>query len=148
MFKIRNSNLKDKKKITELYYELYPKRKKILKNKLIPIQNFNTKTIVFIAEENKKVVGFCWANFIEYGLSKFGYIEELFVRKDYRNKGIGRTLVKEMQKKFKKLKVDALFVTTEKDNIEAMKLYKKLDFKICKGPWFFWTYKNEFKKRR
>jgi len=143
--KIRKAKLKDKKEISELYYQLYPKRKR---KGIIPIEKFNAKTILLVAEENKEIAGFCWANFINHGFSKFCYIEELFVRKKSRNKRIGRSLVKSIMKIMKKLKVDALFVTTGRKNKNAIKLYKKLGFKITKGYWFYWTYKRKYFRRR
>jgi len=134
--KIRNATIKDKKDITNLYHELYPGRKI---KKLLPIEKTKFKSFIFVAEENKQIVGFIWANFIQYAFSKFGYIEELFVKKQFRSKGIGRSLVKTIMKKFKDLKVAAVFVTTEKENKEAIELYQKLGFKLCKGPWFYWN---------
>lgn len=141
--KIRNATLKDKAKISELYYELHPERKP---KKLVPIEKSKFKNILLVAEENKQLTGFIWANFIQYGFSKFGYIEELFVKKEFRNKRIGRSLVKSIMKRFEDLKVAAVFVTTEKENKEAISLYQKLGFKLCKGPWFYWNPKKKLRK--
>jgi len=141
--KIRKAKLKDKKQITELYYQLYPKRKR---KGIIPIEKFNAKSSLLVAEKKKKIVGFIWATFINYGFSKFGYIEELFIKKEFRNKGIGTSLVKNIMKKIKKEKVAVLFVTTGKKNKKAIKLYKNLGFKVTGGYWFYWTYKKRRKK--
>jgi len=143
--KIRNVTKRDQKKITELYHQLYPERKQ---KRTIPIKKFNAKSFILVAEEKKKIVGFTWVTFISYGISRFGYIEELFVKKDFRNRGIGTSLVKKTMKKMKKLKVDALFVTTGRKNKNAIKLYKDLGFKITKGYWFHWTYKRKYLRRR
>jgi len=134
--KIREARLKDQKDITELYYQLYPKRRQ---KRSLPIKKFNAKSFLLVAEKKKKIIGFIWSTFINYGTSKFGYIEELFVKKEFRNKGIGTTLVKNIMKKMKKLKIAALFVTTEKENREAIKLYRNLGFKKCKGSWLYWN---------
>jgi ribosomal protein S18 acetylase RimI-like enzyme len=140
--KIRNAKSKDRKKITKLYLELYPRWKKQIKNKTIPLE-VKAKKIILIAEDKKDVLGFCWANLIIYGISRFGYIEELFVRKDFRNEGIGTALVKKVMKEMKKLKVAALFVTTERKNKDAIKLYKNLGFRGDGGPWFYWNPKKK-----
>jgi len=134
--KIRNATLKDKAKISKLYYELYPKRRP---KKLIPIEKSKFKKILLIAEENKQETGFIWSTFVQYGISKFGYIEDLYVKKEFRNKGIAGSLVKSTMKKFKELKVETVFVSTKKENKNAIKLYKKLGFKLSKGPWFYWS---------
>lgn len=141
--KIRNATIKDKKDITNLYCELYPDRKI---KKLLSIEKTKFKSFILVAEVGKQIVGFIWANFVQYGFSKFGYIEELFVKKEFRNKGIGRSLVKAIMKKFKDLKVAAVFVTTEKENKEVISLYKKLSFKLSKGPWFYWNPKEDLPK--
>jgi len=122
-----------------------PERKR---KRIIQIEKFNAKNFLLVAEENKRVIGFIWATFINYGFSRFGYIEELFVKNEFRNKGIGTALVKNIMKIMKKLKVDALFVTTEKRYKDAIKLYKNLEFRMCKGPWFVWTYKRKCLLRR
>tara|TARA_Y100000031_G_C8161461_1_gene357214 strand:- start:502 stop:915 length:414 start_codon:yes stop_codon:yes gene_type:complete len=134
--KIRNATIKDKVNISRLYYELYPKKKP---KKIIPINKLKFKNILLVAEEKRKIIGFVWANFIQYGFSKFGYIEELFINKKFRKSGIASSLIKSALKKFRNLKVEVVFVTAEKENKKAIKLYKKLKFKVCKGLWFYWS---------
>jgi ribosomal-protein-alanine N-acetyltransferase len=146
--RIRNFTKKDKKIVSELYYELHPIEEKEKKRKglLVPVEKSKLKTILLVAEENSRVVGFIWGNLIIYGFFRYGTIEELFVKKEFRNKGIGRSLVKQIMKRFKNFKVKVVFVTTEKENKEAIDLYKKLGFKLCKGPWFYWNPKEGIPK--
>ncbi len=81
--KIRNATKKNKKNISELYYELHLLEEKENKEKglLVPIEKSKIKIIILVAEENKKVVGFIWAHFIQYGFFKYGTIDEFFVKK-------------------------------------------------------------------
>ena len=81
--KIRNATKKDKRSISELYYELHPVEKRENKEKglLVPIEKSKIKPILLVAEENKQIVGFKWAHFIQYGFFKYGTIDELFVKK-------------------------------------------------------------------
>ena len=143
--RIRNFTQKDKKIISELYYELHPieEKEKRKKGLLVPVEKSRLKTILLVAEENNRVEGFIWGNLIVYGFFRYGTIEELFVKKEFRNKGIGRSLVKEIMKQFKNFKVKAVLVATDKENKEAIELYKKLGFKLCKGPWFYWSPKKK-----
>jgi ribosomal protein S18 acetylase RimI-like enzyme len=142
--KIRKATSRDRKKLTEFYVGLYPHWKKKVKNKKVPL-SAGIKTIVLVAEIDKEVVGFCWANFVKFGLSKFGYIEDLFVDKKFRNKGIGTSLVKKAMKEMKKMKVNAVFVATGKKNKKSIKIYKSLGFKQDKNYWLwlYWTYKEK-----
>ena len=133
--RIRNFTQKDKKIISELYYELHPieEKEKRKKGLLVPVEKSRLKTILLVAEENNRVEGFIQGNLIVYEFFRYDTIEELFVKKEFKNKGIERSLVKEIMKQFKNFKVK-VFVTTDKENKEAIELYKKLGFKLCKGP--------------
>jgi len=131
--KIRRAVRKDQKSISKLYNLLYPHKKK----KLLPLKS-RIKSLIYLADVNKQVVGFIWANFIQYGISRFGYIDELFVKKEFRNQGIGRRLVRIVLKDLKKMNTDAVFVTTEKQARTAIDMYKKVGFKKCKGLWFYY----------
>lgn len=132
---IRKAQLKDKKAISDLYYQLYPHHKG--PKKLIPIEKFQAKSLLFVAEKNNKVVGFIWGTFINYGISRYGYIDEIFVKQEFRGKEIGSSLIKRILEEFKKLKVWSLFVSIEKRDKKVLSFYRKLGFKPCKGLWFY-----------
>jgi len=132
---IRKAQAKDKKAISDLYYQLYPRHKG--PKKLIPIEKFQAKSLLFVAEKNNKVVGFIWGTFINYGISRYGYIDELFVKQEFRGKEIGSSLIKRILEEFKKLKAWSLFVSIEKRDKKVLSFYRKLGFKPCKGFWFY-----------
>jgi len=134
---IRKAKLADKVEITRLYHKLYPERKRYLKE-LLPIEKFNAKSLFFVSEEKKSIVGFIWSTFINYGNSRVGYVEDLFVKKEYRNKGIGTSLVRRVIRELKKLKVAVIYVPTEKGRKEAIKIYRNLGFrKDSNQCWFY-----------
>ncbi|MBM4402471.1 MAG: GNAT family N-acetyltransferase, partial [Candidatus Cloacimonetes bacterium] len=139
--KIRSFAPKDKKVVSGLYYALHPVEEKERKEKglLVPVEKSRLETILLVAEEDNQIVGFVWGNLIVYGFFRYGTIEELFVKRELRNRGIGGSLIEAIIKRFERLKVKVVFVTTEKENEEAINLYKKLGFKLCKGPWFYWN---------
>ncbi|MFH1473332.1 MAG: GNAT family N-acetyltransferase [Candidatus Aenigmatarchaeota archaeon] len=138
--KIRNATSKDRKKITELYFGLYPDWKRKVKGK-VPLDT-KVKKIVLLAEDKKDVVGFCWANLIQHGFSKFGYIEDLFVSEGSRKKGVGTMLVKRVVKEMKKKGVAAIFITTSRKNKNAIEFYKKSGFIVDKNVWLYWSRKK------
>lgn len=150
--KIRNATSKDKKEVSKLFYSLYretsepnriytvdleEKKKKIIPFKII------AKNIIVVAEEKKKIIGFCWTVFYSHGNSSFAYIEEIFVDKKYRNKGIGEKLIKETIRKLKKMKIAVVFTTTSKKNKFAQRFYRDVGFKRDDSPWFYWTPKKK-----
>lgn len=132
---IRKAQAKDKKAISDLYYQLYPHHKG--PKKLIPIENFQAKNLLFVAEKNNKIVGFIWGTFVNYGISRYGYIDELFVKQEFRGMKIGESLVRKILEEFKKLKTWALFVSIKKRNKKVVSFYRKSGFKPCKGLWFY-----------
>jgi len=146
--KIRNATKKDKRSISELYYELHPVEEKENKEKglLVPIEKSKIKPILLVAEENKQIVGFIWAHFIQYGFFKYGTIDELFVKKEFRGKGVGSALLKKAIKKLQNFKAKIILVGTEKENKEAIKLYKDVGFELGeRSLWFYWNSKKKVK---
>jgi len=146
--RIRNAAKKDKKGISELYYKLHPVEEKENKEKglLVPIEKSKIKPVLLVAEEDKQIVGFIWAHFIQYGFFKYGTIDELFVKKEFRGKGIGSALLKKAIKKLQNFKVKIILVDTEKENKEAIKLYKNVGFELGKrGLWFYWNPEKKIK---
>lgn len=139
--KIRKAESRDKKAISELYYQLYPKHKG--PKKIIPIEVLEAKSLLFLAEEDEKDVGFIWGTFINYGISKYGYIDELFVKKEFRRKGIATSLVKTILEEFRKLKAWTVFVSTSEENRWVKTFYIKYGFKLCKGPWLYKEIKED-----
>ena len=52
-------------------------------------------------------------------------LDEIYIEKDYRNKKIGTNIIKDILKNN-----DTVYLWVYKDNIKAIKLYKKLGFLI------------------
>lgn len=131
---IKRAEANDRRIISDLYFQLYPKHKGPKRE--IPIEVLKAKSVLFLANEEKEAVGFVWGTFINYGISRYGYIDELFVKKRFRGKGVGNALLKEALKEFKKLKAWTVFVSTTNDK-NIRKFYRKFGFKICRGPWLY-----------
>ena len=146
IIKIQKATKKDKRIISELYYQLHPVEEKENKEKglLVPIEKSKIKPIFLIAKENKQVVGFVWAHLIQYGFFKYGTIDEFYVKKEFRKKGIGSSLLKRVIEKLEKLNPKMILIGTEKRNKEAIKLYQKFGFKLGeKSSWFYWVPKKK-----
>lgn len=118
-----------------MYYRLYPNFKGV-KTEISP-NKILAKNLVFLAEESGEVVGFVWGTFVSYGISKYGYIEELFVKEEHRRKHLGTQLMKRLLEEYKKLEVWALFVMTLEADADVQAFYKSMDFKKSKGLWLY-----------
>ncbi len=82
---------------------------------------------MFIAEMDGHPVGFTdlrvYPEFMHGGLS--AYLHNLFVREEYRGKGIGDALLKRTMEEAKKRGAVAYHISVKKKNIGAIEFYKK-----------------------
>ena len=63
-----------------------------------------------------------------FGTSE-GYIKQVFLKQDYRGKGIGELLIKKAIEHLQKIKVEKIKVNIKEQAREAAKLYAKMHFK-------------------
>lgn len=85
---------------------------------------------LFIAEENKQLVGFLWAERGQlHRIAHTAYIVA-GILKDYRGQGIGTSLFKRLNDWAKQEKIVRLELTVECQNEAAFHLYQKNGFKV------------------
>lgn len=63
-----------------------------------------------------------------FGTSE-GYIKQVFLKKEYRGKGLGWSLLKKALDHLKKVKVEKVKINIKKQAVSAAKLYEKMNFK-------------------
>jgi GNAT superfamily N-acetyltransferase len=96
----------------------------------IPISgNIKGKNVIFVAEEDGEIVGFCWCTIVDRGVDKQGEVAELYVEKEYRDRGIARELVETAKQLFINEQVEVAFAWTHHGNEAAIELYKSAGFK-------------------
>lgn len=123
--KLKQESLKDYSKIAG---------KKIKYNKKGSIQefkehlNFKKGVILFVVDDNE-LISYLMGNFIENAYQKMSYIDDVFVLKNYRNKGIATLLMKEFEKITKLKHYPKIRLGVNTKNASAIELYKKLGFK-------------------
>lgn len=87
----------------------------------------------FIAIDNKKIIGIVLAQYYKplpiSKHSKKGYISNLYVKEEYRKKGIAIKLVKKAEEWLKKNKVSHITLEIHVKNKPALNLYRKFGFK-------------------
>jgi ribosomal protein S18 acetylase RimI-like enzyme len=94
----------------------------------------NKKGIIFIAEENKELLGFACGWIDKKSIHLYtekaeGYFCDLYVKENHRGKGVGKRLAEALMDFFKKNKVKFVTVETHARNETSQKLYKSLGFK-------------------
>jgi ribosomal protein S18 acetylase RimI-like enzyme len=66
------------------------------------------KSLVLVAPEGKELVGFCIAYVTEHRVlheTKFGFISDIFVKGQYRGRGLGTEMIEETKKWFEELHI-------------------------------------------
>ena len=145
MIKIRNTTINDLDVLTNFWleeeklHEKYAniKLRKDAKNRMgnflkKKIKNRNFKAL--IAEENNIAIG-CIHGWVEnsyftYKPYKIGHAGTIFVKKEFRGKGIGKLLMKELIKWFKKNNIKKVSLCVHTKNKKAIKLYERLGFQV------------------
>lgn len=93
--------------------------------------------LCLVAEVDEKIVGAVWTRILCGEVKGYGNIDKktpefaISLYKEYRNKGIGTALMKDMLKLLKKHGYKRASLAVQKDNY-AVGMYKKVGFKIMK----------------
>lgn len=96
--------------------------------------------LILVVEENKELIGYIHGMYYTNPYSKWGYIEDVFVLREFRRKGIASRLIKEFIRILKKRRYNKIRLSVNIDNTRAIKVYKKLGFEMC-----HYDMKKEFK---
>ena len=138
--KIRKANKSDFKQYLELVKKSDKEYSNIIGKKIKTNEKqikksfkefiFSNKKIILLAERNDEILGYLGASFITSDYQRTGYIDYFFVSKKERKKGIGTLLIKEYINYSKKRKMKKVRLGLSIKNKNALKLYKKLGFKL------------------
>lgn len=119
------------------YYEMSNKKIKLsysnLKNKLK--KQFNENLIsrsryLLLAKENKNMLGFLVATKIKNVFQSQGYIDDMYVKKEFRRQGIATKMILEFKKVMAIQKIKKIRLGVDINNDSAIKFYKKMGFQI------------------
>lgn len=102
------------------------------------IEDFGKKDdFCLVAEVGGKIIGAVWARILDGEIKGFGNVDNktpefaISLYKDFRGKGIGTALMKEMLKVLKESGYKQASLAVQKDNY-AFKMYEKLGFRKIK----------------
>ena len=87
---------------------------------------------LFIAEENKELLGVINGRIIKYGVLRWAEIDILYVLKKFRKKGVGKELINKSQKYAREKKCKKIKLEVNKNNKNALRTYEKEGFFISK----------------
>lgn len=128
-FKIENATINDLERIKKYSLEtIIEYAENLSKEEITRIDNYICESVPTLIQEykniiyNKKIIGSFLVRRIEKGL----LLDEIFIVKEYRNKGFGSSIIKDYILNSN----ENIYLWVYKDNINAFNLYKKLNFKI------------------
>jgi len=88
------------------------------------------KEFCIVATIDKKIVGFAIGTIIEKARAawSYGYLSWIGIDKKYQSKGIGRTMVNRLTRKFIEQGARMMMLDTATDNTAAIRFFKKKGF--------------------
>ena len=89
------------------------------------------KGTIMIALKNGKIIGYLIGEIEENPYEKFGYISEVFVKKEHQGEGISTKLKDKFLEVLKERRITLCRIEVNPDN-PALEIYKKWNFKIDK----------------
>lgn len=92
--------------------------------------------VLLVAEAGEGLVGFI----VLHNLITWAFCTGLYVHPRYRKRGIGTSLLSEVEKRLKKQNILSLHLLVEQEDLPAMCFYEKNQFK--KGFHFIWMKKE------
>lgn len=128
-YKLENASIKDIERIKKYKLNtIFEYAKDLDKDDVEKINNYVNKTITKQICEYKNIVlnNIVIGSFLITKNENSLLLDEIFIEKQYRNKGIGTSIIKGVVSKSN----NNVYLWVYKDNIKAIKLYKKLGFLI------------------
>lgn len=95
---------------------------------------FNTDPdFCLVAEENDEILGFALGTTFEKEGSpwKYGYLAWIGVKEDQQNRGIGKRLYRELERRMKEEGVRMVIVDSEADNKDALVFFQRTGFNVA-----------------
>ena len=85
--------------------------------------------IIIVAEDENNLIGYLNGSLLNNIWQESGYIDDLFVTREFKRKGIGTQLIKKFIEYLKVKKIKKCKLGVDIKNINAISLYNKLGFK-------------------
>lgn len=96
---------------------------------LLKAYYFLSKELFLVAKNGNEVIGYS-LGIVQYGYR--GHVVSIAVRKDYRKKGVGLMLLKELEKRFIEYNCTYSYLEVNYKNIPAISFYNKLGYFVVK----------------
>lgn len=98
------------------------------------------ESVIFVAFEGEQALGFTqlYPTFSSVSMKRQWILNDLFVKADARNLGVGKAILQTAQEFIMKLGHKGLLLETTPDNTKAQKLYESLGWKREENCYYYW----------
>lgn len=98
------------------------------------------ESVIFVAFKDGQALGFMqlYPAFSSVSMKRQWILNDLFVKADARNLGVGKTILQTAQEFIMKLGHKGLLLETTPDNTKAQKLYESLGWKREENFYYYW----------
>ncbi|BFH72482.1 ribosomal protein S18-alanine N-acetyltransferase [Sulfurisphaera javensis] len=96
---------------------------------LLKAYYYLSRELFLVAKEGERVLGY------SLGIIQFGYrghVVSIAVKTEFRERGIGKLLLMELERKFREYKCTYSYLEVNYKNIAAIQFYNKLGYKVVK----------------
>jgi N-acetylglutamate synthase-like GNAT family acetyltransferase len=127
---VREMDIKDVDEICEIYSGIIQKPVHPDFNDLIVRHAKRKKDICLVAERKNRVIGFMISYILTlgFGMEKSAWIATLGVKGEYMGQGVGRSLAKNIFKRYKKVGIENVYTSVRWDSPDLLSFFKTLGF--------------------
>jgi N-acetylglutamate synthase-like GNAT family acetyltransferase len=127
---VREMDIKDVDEICEIYSGIIQKPVHPDFNDLIVRHAKRKKDICLVAERKNRVIGFMISYILTlgFGMEKSAWIATLGVQGEYMGQGVGRSLAKNIFKRYKKVGIENVYTSVRWDSPDLLSFFKTLGF--------------------
>ena len=142
---IQKATLTELEPLTELFdlYRMFYKQESDLEGakQFLSERISKDESVAFIALDGKNPLGFVqlYPSFSSVGMKRSWILNDLYVKKEARGKGVGENLLKKAIEFAKETGAKGLFLETTNDNYNAQRLYEKIGFKKEANYFYYYS---------
>ena len=106
------------------------------------LANHPASFVLFVlADDQIAGMSTCFINFSTFNVKPFINIHDLFIDSNHRGKGLGKSLLQQIESIARERQYCKITLEVRDDNHIAQSLYTELGFKDGMPPMYFWTKK-------
>jgi len=142
---IQKVTLTELKQLTELFdlYRMFYKQESDLEGakQFLSERISKDESAAFIALDGENPLGFVqlYPSFSSVSMKRSWILNDLYVKKEARGKGVGENLLKKAIEFAKETGAKGLFLETANDNYNAQRLYEKIGFKKEANYFYYYS---------